>query len=135
MELNIYEPPRSSGHEIPPRGSLVRKYLTFSGALTIAAAVLCEVSLSRVRLLLPEYPDLITLGLYQPLEVVRFFHSVGATGLVVLFLAAGLVTLVIRKIPLPAALLRAGAVVHLAFLSLATLAYGFCLWQISRVLS
>lgn len=66
MEHDIYEPPTSSGQEIRARGSAVRNYLALAGVLTTIAAVLCEASLVRVRLLLPDYPGLITLGIYRP---------------------------------------------------------------------
>jgi hypothetical protein len=134
-EPNIYEPPASSGKTVRPPSSAVRNHLVLAGILTLVAVILCEASLSRIRILLPEYPNWITLGIYTPPELARIFHSVGSTGLAAVFLTACLLAGVNRKIPLPKALLRTGAVLHLAFLSLSTLAYGFSLWQVTRVLA
>lgn len=85
MESNIYRPPSSATQEARSPQRLVRKYLAATALLAIVAVVLSEVSLGAVRLLLPDYPRLITLGTYMPIPPVHFFHSVGASGLAVVF--------------------------------------------------
>lgn len=111
------------------------KYIAIVGALTIIAALLCEASLYRVRILLPEYPRLVTMGIYAPLAPVQFFHLLGSTALIIVLLAAFGITALNRKLSLPPVLLKVAAAGHILFLLTAILAYGFCLWRISRVLA
>ena len=105
--------------------------------LTVVAGVLNAVSIARVQLLHPNYPlGPIDVGPYMPIPPITTLHGLGLAGLLVAFAVFGGLGKWGVRMSKPNAmrLVIAAFTAHVVYLSVAILAYGWCLGRVSMML-
>ena len=109
-------------------------HVSVTALLTGASILLSFMSLSRIRLVHPDYPNLVQLGIYMPVRTVWFFHSLGVVGLLVVFVVfVSATAMFLRarwKFSLSCLLLVFFG--HFLFLLFSILAHGHSLFRISN---
>jgi len=122
---------------VKAKRTLLLMHLFVGVLLTIVAGVLNAVSIARVQLLHPNYPlGPVDLGHYMPLPPVAILHGLGLAGLLVafaIFVGMGIWGSRMSR-PNGMRLAIAGFTAHVVYLSVAILAYGWCLGRVSMML-
>ena len=116
------------------KGKLLKVYFAVAVPLTAVAGFLNAVSISRVRLIHPDYPSSILLGPYVPLAPVRFYHHLGLSGLIILMVLFAFVLFAMRRRGrVSFRPMVVSTAVHIVFLFAALLSYGWCLFRLSKI--
>jgi hypothetical protein len=111
--------------------------LTLAPVLTVAAAMAGWASARRIRGLVPDYPQAVSVAGYLPNPVYRALHLFGAPGLLALLLLglAGAAALGWSRFRWASTAMIGLCVVHLSLLTMVLLAYALSATQLAGVLT